>query len=282
MPYQRYNLDSAETTATILDGINIQLLYVTRSRYDTQWQSVMHTHPFTELFYIIEGQGKFFVEEGVRFVKNDDFIIINPNVIHTEFSDGKASFEYIVLGIDGLSFQTEGEKKANYNLYNFKNYRTDLLFYMKSIIRELHQKDSGYREICTNLLETLVLLILRNTKSDFTVSSSDRTSRECKFIEQYMEEHFSENISLDSLSRLTYMNKYYMVHAFKKYKGISPINYLIDRRISEAKHLLQTTNYPVSKIAQAVGFSSQSYFSQVFRKELKMTPLQYRKSFEKG
>lgn len=281
MPYQRYNLDSAETTATILDGINVQLLYVTRSRYDTQWQSIMHTHPFTELFYIVEGQGKFFVDESVRFVKNDDFIIINPNVMHTEYSDGKTSFEYIVLGIDGLSFHSQPDKKTNYSLYNFKNYRTDMLFYMKSIIQELHQKDSGYREICTNLLETLVLLTLRNTKSEFTVASSDRISRECKFIEQYLDEHFSENISLDTLSRLTYMNKYYMVHAFKKYKGISPINYLIDRRISEAKHLLQTTNYAVSKIAQAVGFSSQSYFSQVFRKELEMTPLQYRKLFEK-
>ena len=78
------------------------------------------------------------------------------------------------------------------------------------------------------------------------------------------------------------MNKYYIVHAFKKYKGVSPINYLINIRISEAKHLLQTTNYSVSKIAQSIGFSSQSYFSQVFRKELEMTPLQYRKLCEKN
>ena len=282
MPYQRYNLDSAETSATILDGINVQLLYVTRSRCDAQWQSMMHTHPFTELFYIVDGQGKFLVEDDVRFVKNDDFIIINPNVLHTELSDAKTSFEYIVLGIDGLSFQSEKDQDANYGIYNFKNHRTDMLFYMKSIIRELHQKSSGYREICTNLLETLVLLILRNTKSEFTVASSDRTSRECRFIEQYLDEHFSEDISLDTLSRLTYMNKYYIVHAFKKYKGVSPINYLINIRISEAKHLLQTTNYSVSKIAQSIGFSSQSYFSQVFRKELEMTPLQYRKLCEKN
>ena len=170
MPYQRYNLDSAETSATILDGINVQLLYVTRSRCDAQWQSMMHTHPFTELFYIVDGQGKFLVEDDVRFVKNDDFIIINPNVLHTELSDTKTSFEYIVLGIDGLSFQTEKDQDANYGIYNFKNHRTDMLFYMKSIIRELHQKSSGYREICTNLLETLVLLILRNTFLTRTIS----------------------------------------------------------------------------------------------------------------
>ena len=78
------------------------------------------------------------------------------------------------------------------------------------------------------------------------------------------------------------MNKYYLVHAFKEYKGMSPINYLIDRRIQEAQYLLETSNYSIAKIAQAVGFSSQSYFSQVFRKEKGVSPNQYRKSYEQN
>ena len=60
---------------------------------------------------------------------------------------------------------------------------------------------------------------------------------------------------------------------------MSPINYLISRRLNEARHLLETTDYPIAKIAQAAGFSSQSYFSQVFRKELNVTPAQYRKEY---
>ena len=76
------------------------------------------------------------------------------------------------------------------------------------------------------------------------------------------------------------MNKYYLVHAFKNYKGVSPINYLITRRIQEAKLLLETSNFSIAKIAQAIGFSSQSYFSQVFRKETGLSPIQYRKKYE--
>lgn len=277
MPYQRYNFDSAVNHSRTLKNIDVQLLYITRSRYDRQWQSVMHTHPFTELFYVVEGQGKFHIENDTYLVKSNDFIIINPNIMHTEANDGENSLEYIALGIEGLSFHAEGSHRQHYSMYNFKKYRDEMMFYMKSMIRELHKKEEGYQEICTNLLETLILLILRNTKSQFAAVSSDRVSRECTFIEQYIDEHFSENISLDTLSNLTYMNKYYMVHIFKKHKGIPPINYLIERRIAEAKYLLETTNYPVAKVAQAIGFSSQSYFSQVFRKELGMTPLQYRR-----
>lgn len=69
-----------------------------------------------------------------------------------------------------------------------------------------------------------------------------------------------------------------MVHAFTRYKGVSPISYLINRRIDEAKELLTHSNLPIAKIAQSVGFSSQSYFSQVFRKEVHMTPWAYRKA----
>ena len=77
------------------------------------------------------------------------------------------------------------------------------------------------------------------------------------------------------------MNKYYLVHSFKEYKGISPINYLIDKRILEAKHLLETTNHPIAKIADMTGFSSQSYFSQVFKRETQMTPNEFRKIKDK-
>ena len=282
MSYQRYNFDSSGANAGILDDIDIQLLYITRSRYNEQWQSALHAHPFTELFFVVEGQGMLFAEDSSRPIRNSDLIIVNPGTMHTETNDRTNSLEYIALGIDGLSFQTAVGHNSHYNLYHFHNYRSETLFYLEKIIRELQHQEEGYREICTSLLNILILLILRNTNSKFTAASSDRTSRECKFIEQYLNEHFAENITLDTLSSLTYMNKYYMVHAFKKYKGLSPINYLIDRRISEAKRLLETTNHSVSKISQAVGFSSQSYFSQVFRKELGITPLQYRKQSEKA
>ena len=76
------------------------------------------------------------------------------------------------------------------------------------------------------------------------------------------------------------MNKYYLVHVFKQYKGVSPINYLISKRVECAKELLETTNYPIAQIAESSGFSSQSYFSQVFKKATNMSPNEYRKRYD--
>lgn len=276
MSYKRYKLEKE-----VLRRLNIQLLYVTQARYEIDWYSVMHSHHFTELFYVVSGTGNFIVENTNFTVKPDDMVIINPNVSHTEFGDNLSHLEYIVIGVDGLQFEPEGsDKQYDYRLHNFQNYHNNISFYLKMLVQEVQKKEENYETICQDLLEIIILVLLRKTNDNVSFASTNKMTKECRFVEQYLDEHFSEDISLQQLSEMTYMNKYYLVHVFKNYKGQSPISYLIERRITEAKTLLESSNYSVAKIAHAVGFSSQSYFSQAFRKETNMTPNQYRKSME--
>ena len=74
------------------------------------------------------------------------------------------------------------------------------------------------------------------------------------------------------------MNKYYMVHSFTRYAGLSPIQYLNRRRLEIACHLLESSNHSISDISSLTGFSSQSYFTQTFRKAFGMTPVMYRQT----
>ena len=76
------------------------------------------------------------------------------------------------------------------------------------------------------------------------------------------------------------MNKYYMAHSFAKYTGFSPIQYLNRRRLEAACQLLRDTDLSVSDIAGSTGFSSQSYFTQAFRKFYGITPVKYRQDHE--
>lgn len=274
MSNQNYRLGERE-----LEKINARLLYITEARYDTDWHCITHSHHFTELFFVTHGKGSFLVENETIPVKENDLIIVNPNVSHTELGNSDKPLEYIVLGINGLQFKnSETEKEENYTIHNFGPQKDEFCFYLKLLLKEVQTKSQNFESICQNLLEIIIWNLLRSTKTSLSVAPEKKITKECRFIEQYLNEHFTEDITLQKLSNLTYLNKYYLVHAFKNYKGTSPINYLIDKRIDEAKHLLGTTNYPISKIATLVGFSSQSYFSQVFRKELNMSPNEYRKS----
>lgn len=278
MVYHRYIFTAPEKEALSSERLDIRLLYISKSRYDRNWQSILHSHAFAELFYVIHGTGVFQTENDSFPVVEDDLVLINPNVTHTEFSHGENALEYIVLGLGGISFRSANNTFLPYTICNLRSNRKEMLFYTQTLTQELREKKENYINICQNLLEILIQLVDRNTIATPDFSTTDKLSRECHFIEQYLDEHFAEEINLDTLSELTYMNKYYMVHAFTRYKGVSPISYLINRRIDEAKELLTHSNLPIAKIAQSVGFSSQSYFSQVFRKEVHTTPGAYRKT----
>lgn len=260
--------------------LDSRLLYVAESRYERDWNNTPHSHHFTELFFILQGKGTFSIADQSFPIHEHDLIIINSNLSHTELSDSNEPLSYIVLAVDHLEFQDDSNK--GYALYTLAQRREEIAFYFKSILWEARNRGENYEIICQNLFQVLIYKLIRDVQTNLVVSPSKKTTQECRFVEQYLNEHFKEDISLQTLSELTYLNKYYLAHVFKNYKGISPINYLIQVRIKEAKHLLETTDYSVAKIASLIGFSSQSYFSQAFRKETTMTPNEYRKRSEKN
>ena len=101
-------------------------------------------------------------------------------------------------------------------------------------------------------------------------------TKECAQIKDYLDSNYADHITLDTLTELTHMNKYYMAHSFSRYTGQSPIQYLNNRRMEAACTLLTDTDYSISSISSSVGFSSQSYFAQAFRKKYGITPVRYR------
>ena len=117
----------------------------------------------------------------------------------------------------------------------------------------------------------------RQTDSAFEIAPIRNTNRECSRIKRYIDSNYQDDITLDSLAKMAHLNKYYFVHAFTKFYGQSPMNYLTMRRIQTSQDLLTSTDYSISEIAQLSGFSSPSYFSQCFRKSCGMTAAAYRK-----
>ena len=146
------------------------------------------------------------------------------------------------------------------------------------MLKEIENKDFNHDIICQDLMEILVILILRQTGLSMSiVSGSKKSSHLCSAIRRYIEAHYRESINLDTLVEISHVSRYYLVHAFTKEYGISPINYMISCRIEEAKQLLKNDDYPLSFISRFLGFSSPSYFSQAFKKICGLSPNEYRK-----
>lgn len=272
MSNRRYALDfSAERDI----HRKAKLLNVSSAKYGGDWHSIPHTHNYTELFYIVGGDGQFQIEEKLYPVKANQMVIVNPNVLHTEVGYDAHPLEYIVLGIEGLELSASREQSARYRILDYRG-GGDVLTCLRHILQETQAARSGYETICQAYTEILILRLMRSTDFSITVTSPG-VSHQCAAIRHFIDTHYKESLTLDDLAREAHVNKFYLSHIFKEEYGVSPINYLISRRIDESRYLLRETNMSLSQITRILGFSSPSYFSQSFRRAEGISPIEYRK-----
>ena len=258
-----------------LQNLNAKLLSIAFSKDEGDWKSIMHTHHFTELLFVVNGEGSFSFNQQHSPLRPGDLVIIPPYTEHTERSSKDCPLEYYVLGIDGISFLSQKDQECAQVFCNFEH-DSSIHELFRQMLYEIRTAQYGSQTICQHLLEILILKIIRAQQLIPVSINSIRMTKECAQIKEYLDSNYAEHITLDTLTSLTHMNKYYMVHSFTKYAGLSPIQYLNQTRLKRAQYLLETTNYSISDIASSTGFSSQSYFTQIFRKNFQMTPVKYR------
>ncbi|MDO4454274.1 MAG: AraC family transcriptional regulator [Eubacteriales bacterium] len=96
-------------------------------------------------------------------------------------------------------------------------------------------------------------------------------------IKQYIEEHLSQEITRKEIAEFAGFNQEYLSTLFKKETGDTLSEYIQKKRLSVAKKLLRKTNLPISLISQECGYETLSYFSNVFRQRVGVSPREYRK-----
>ena len=259
---------------------DFRLRYVSISKYEGDWQSIPHTHQFTELFYVLSGKGVFYIEDEIVPVEADDLMIINPHIEHTEKTLPNDPMEYIVFGVEGLAFACEDdtiEHPKGYSYYSYGSDENQLINFAQLMVKEFHDKKPGFETLCHGLLQVLLVYISRKQHLNVIPDTSFRLSKECALAKRYIDANYSKNITLDTLAEITHINKFYLAHIFTDCMGRSPINYLTEVRLAASKQQLATSNMSIAQVASNNGFSSQSYFSQIFKKKIGLTPQQYRK-----
>ena len=127
-------------------------------------------------------------------------------------------------------------------------------------------------------LGTLLTLLMEQSWHPESVTVS-RKRMELVEIKNYLDEHYTDKISLDDLAERFFINKFYLSKIFKETYGTTVNNYLISKRITRAKQLLRFTDMTVEEIGVAIGMGDANYFSRMFRKVEGSSPSEYRKQW---
>lgn len=260
-------------------NVEAKLLYITTSRFGSDWNSLTHSHAFSELFFVTSGSGFLHYNGRTASLRPNDLVIINPYVDHAEFSQNEDPLEYIVLGIDGLKFSIPNGESSPV-IYRLAN-AAAIGSYIRQLLSEAQEQALGFQSVCQHLLDIILTLILRKQDMNLSITSSAYVQPFCVLVKEYMDTHFKETLDLDTLSSIAKQNKFYLAHAFSEAYGISPMRYLMKRRIDESMQLLVDTTMPIYDISEVVGFSSPSHFAQSFKRVTGCSPHAYRKSHRK-
>ena len=85
---------------------------------------------------------------------------------------------------------------------------------------------------------------------------------------------------MDDLADLLHCSKFYFLREFKKLVGITPYQYLMDKRLDQAKYLLSSTKGAIASVGYELGFNDQAHFTRAFKKQFGLTPGQFQKQVQ--
>ncbi|MGO4547748.1 helix-turn-helix domain-containing protein [Paenibacillus sp. 2TAB23] len=243
-----------------------------------------HHSDQTELLFIVDGQAKYVID-GISYrAEKHHFVLFQQDLWHEEWSLPNEDIAFFCVSFSGLqltglppNYLLDPEKPA---IFHMPTFSTEAL----SIIREMYEEaSSGAPESALIAEQQLAILIARLCRHLYyapyaPANEQNNRAHVVKLAKKFIAEHYNQPLSLAEIARSVWVSSSYLSHLFQTETGISPIQYTIRLRMDAAKHLLKTTNDAVEQIAERVGYSSATSFHNIFKREVSLTPGEYRKS----
>ena len=242
---------------------------------------VMHAHDdLVEIVLVRGGESRYFVGGMPYDARRGDLFIYNSRVVHDEPSGPDRPVASFSLALGGLSVPGLRENALIPDdaspvcpLTEAQTVRLERLYDV--LYSELTAgNDDGAHHLLMALL-TLVQQFLAAAAQDGSRGENVFAQR----IKDYIDRHFAEDFSLQSMADALHVSPYYLAHVCKDVTGYSPLQYVLRRRIGEAQTLLITTDLSITRIAEMVGYDTQSYFNLQFTKNVGMPPNKFRQNY---
>ena len=145
-----------------------------------------------------------------------------------------------------------------------------------SLAKEI-QGGSADRILVESLGTAMCIRIARRFVGRLPLPTSGGLSPErLQRVRDYVEAHLDDDLSLTVLADIACLSPYHFSRSFKQATGVGPQRYVIQRRLERVKRLLRQTRQPLALIAQEAGFADQSHLTQMFRREMGVTPGRFR------
>lgn len=271
-----------------------------RAFYQENYEAGMHIHDFYELNFIIEGQGYHYFNNGCYKIGKNDIFIIPPGYWHGYYPTQSIKLYHIMLH---KNFFIHYSKELNllpaypimltmepsYGSQNNRYYLNLSDEQMNALLPQVEAVAALYSNASDDIApmaHSLSMYILAYTcriyKEKYICKGNEvwehSVSRNILKCINYIQEHYGENITLDTLTELSNVSRATLFRYFIKLTGATPINYLNAFRLSKAREMLGQSDLSIAEIAVACGFYDSSHLNRFFSRAYGCTPGQHRRT----
>ncbi len=246
-----------------------------------------HYHPYYELYYLVTGRCRMFIQYKLYYVSAGDMVFLPPSCLHrTTYGQGQAVDRFTANFTPGFvrAFTescTGGALPSAFphqKLTIPEGSRSEVEQLFSSMIRESLQEDPFTQIQKKSLLFQLLALLGRCQQAipspQLLVPDDEAIQQAAQFIYR----HHREPVSLEQAARAGHLSPTYFSRRFRQVTGMRFKEYLTHVRLLDAAELLRATGRPVTEIAVTCGFSDGNYFGDAFKKAYGMPPSQFRKN----
>ena len=250
-----------------------------------------HYHDFYKILILLQGDVSYCIEGKSYELAPLDIVLVNAGEVHRPIVQSSSTYERIILyvspeflrsctdGQDSLELcfsKARQEKSSVLRLPSMKSSRLyQVLEELEAAVNAPDYADALYQNVL--FLEFMVHLNRAAVHSTLHFMPTPEANDKILAILSYINEHLTENLSIDSLSEKFYTSKYYLMHSFKKETGYTIRNYLTLKRLRYARELIQGGT-PATQACFECGFHNYSTFSRAYKKNFGEAPTGIRRT----
>lgn len=279
-----------------IDKLHLFTLNIGLAHHDGDWNWKNVRSPFARLYYIVEGSAQIQLPTGIHTLKPGFLYFIPPFTTHSYICDSTFSHYYIHIYenqqgetsiLDEWSFPFE-VKASSIDLDLVKR-----LCYINPFLK-LPQSDPDFydnqhtlinniqmnlrRPFCDKVESRGIVYILMSRFLKLATPKEDIKDNRIHLVLKHIRKNIGQQLDINALSDIACMSKDHFIRVFKRETGETPNAYITKRKMENAELQLVTTDHPIKRIADSLGYEDYSYFNRLFKKHSNCTPQQYRES----
>lgn len=229
------------------------------------------------LFLVVLSGGGTVTYKNIQYsLRAQDCFLLDCQEEYSHISQANNPWELLWVHFNGPMAEEYYKYIIKKNGFRFQSIFLPTIIDAINQLMEIHSSITEHCELISSQLITTILTQSVTGSNQKTSELSD-TKTKLNQVLSYLDQHFAESISLDTISKLFFISKYHLSREFKKEFNQTIIQCILNKRITYSKELLRFTDLSIGEIARECGIGDINYFNKIFKRFEKMTASEYRR-----